>query len=238
MGFPKGQAERNGERGRPACLLLRHSASSACQKNWGEDVKNPKNHFRPFCSGNLLSSKPFEPKSHKTIFRIFRKIFGGYRGEGVADFILHGRAGLLGTGTSGRAVTDWNRHCWSRWGSTESHPTSCRFALSRSHAVGAQESTQSRHGAKAQNQTRPELPDQIQTDSKRFKPIQTKKKLKCGPQHPTIAEAQKEPKASLCFLRGQEEGAWLICGLDFGGLSCIVSVYVRKYQRAVAGCRG
>jgi hypothetical protein len=41
-----------------------------------EDVKNPKNHFRPFCSANLLSAKPFQPESHKTIFRFFREILG------------------------------------------------------------------------------------------------------------------------------------------------------------------
>jgi hypothetical protein len=57
------------------------------KKNRREDVKNPKNYFRSFCSGNLLSAKSFQPESHKTIFRIFRKIFGGIRGEGVADFI-------------------------------------------------------------------------------------------------------------------------------------------------------
>jgi hypothetical protein len=58
----------------------------ACAESRGEDVKNPKNHFRPFCSGNLLSAKPFQPESHKTIFRIFREILGGWVGEGVADF--------------------------------------------------------------------------------------------------------------------------------------------------------
>jgi hypothetical protein len=63
-------------------LLRRHSAWSAGQKSRREDVKTPKNHFQSFCIGNRLSSKPFQPESHKTIFRIFRKIFGGTRGRG------------------------------------------------------------------------------------------------------------------------------------------------------------
>jgi hypothetical protein len=85
--FPKVRPTGNGERGRPACLVSATFRRLRAKKNRREDVKNPKNHFRPFYSGNQLSSKPFQPESHKTIFRIFREIFEGYRGEGVADFI-------------------------------------------------------------------------------------------------------------------------------------------------------
>jgi PAS domain S-box-containing protein len=69
--------------------LLRHSTWPAGQKSLRKDVKNPKNHFRPFCSGNLLSAKPFQPESHKTIFRIFRKIFEGTRGRGSPISSVH-----------------------------------------------------------------------------------------------------------------------------------------------------
>jgi hypothetical protein len=114
-------------------------------------VKNPKNHFRPFYSGNLLSAKPFQQELHKTIFRIFRKIFGGYRGEGS-----------LISSTPNPNMSPSDNQLVPR-------------TLSRGHVVGAQKSTQSRQVAKAQSQTRLELPGQIKTDSKRFKAIQTKK---------------------------------------------------------------
>jgi hypothetical protein len=71
------------------------------------------------------------------------------------------------------------------------------LALSRGQAVGAQKSTQSRQGAKSQSQTRPELPGQIQTDSKRFKPKKentipaitkrmTPQSVRAGPQTPLL----------------------------------------------------
>jgi hypothetical protein len=191
-------------------ILVRVSASFGVvcgPKNRREDVKNPKNHFRPFCSGNLLAAKPFQSESHKTIFRIFRKIFGGIRGEGS----------MISPPNPNPNMSPSDNQLYSLFFSAPA--ATLRETIPSGLEVD--KSTQSRRAAKSQSQTRPELPGQIQTDSKRFKAIQTKKKktqspamtkrmtpqsIRAGPQTPPLTQL---PVHSRPGRKNQGESSWV-----------------------------
>jgi hypothetical protein len=63
-----------------------YAVAAAAKKDAAQAERNPKNvenGFLAFLNWNLLPPNPFQIKLASGIFRIFREIFGGIRGEGV-----------------------------------------------------------------------------------------------------------------------------------------------------------
>jgi hypothetical protein len=85
--FPKVRPKGNGERGRPACLLLRHSVCGP--KKSARRCEKPEKSFSTVLQRQPIVSHSVPQKTRPWHFSDFSRNFRGYPGEGVADFTLN-----------------------------------------------------------------------------------------------------------------------------------------------------